>query len=203
MNREVVEARFSAAARALAELPPPLRTEIAFVGRSNVGKSSLLNALMKRRNLARTSGTPGCTRAITFFEARTRSGSWVTLVDLPGYGYAARSKTERKTWGELIDGYLLTRPVLRAVALLVDVRRGLADEEHELLRLLQTPAPNRPALHIVLVGTKLDKLQRAERAGAVLKLRAEGQAAQAVVGFSTELPDTAADVWNKLYGPLA
>ena len=116
----IVSAEFTAAAHAAAELPPPTQVEIAFAGRSNVGKSSLLNRLMNRRNLARTSSTPGCTRQINFFGVRTSSGVNLSLVDLPGYGYAKRSKDERKLWAELIDGYLLGRPTLRAVALLVD-----------------------------------------------------------------------------------
>src|ERR1700744_2083949 len=119
----VVNAEFTAAAKAELELPPPLQLEIAFVGRSNVGKSSLLNRLMNRRNLARTSSTPGCTRQINFFNVRPAAGMNVSLVDLPGYGYAKRSKDERKLWAELIERYLLERPTLRMVAVLVDVRR--------------------------------------------------------------------------------
>lgn len=195
MNPYVVEARFAASARSLQELPPPLRTEIAFAGRSNVGKSSLLNALMNRRNLARTSSTPGCTRALNFFEVRTRAGAWLTLVDLPGYGYANRSKGERLAWGELIEGYLLGRPVLSRVALLVDVRRGLEEEERDLLKMLAEPVPNRPPLETVIVATKLDRLPRARRRGALDAIRRE---VPAVVGFSTELGETAGEVWTRL-----
>ena len=86
-----------------------MQIEIAFAGRSNVGKSSLLNKLMNRKNLARTSSTPGCTRQINFFSVRTAQGINLSLVDLPGYGYAKRSKDERKLWAELIDGYLDSR----------------------------------------------------------------------------------------------
>lgn len=196
MTPDIVEARFVAAAKSPAELPPPLRREIAFAGRSNSGKSSLLNALMKRRNLARTSSTPGCTRAIVFFEVRTRDDVWSTLVDLPGYGYANRSKGERHAWAELIETYLLGRPVLSTVALLVDVRRGLQQEETELLKMLKEPVPSRAPLKIVLVGTKLDRVPRAQRLPSLASLKGD---ARSVVGFSTELPETMPPVWDLLY----
>ncbi len=192
----IVSAEFTAAAKSAAELPPPLQIEIAFAGRSNVGKSSLLNTLMNRRNLARTSSTPGCTRQINFFSARTASGMNVTLVDLPGYGYAKRSKDERKLWAELIDGYLLERPTLRAVALLVDVRRGLEDDDLGLIEMLETGSRSaRSALKTLVVATKLDKLRSGERAHALAKIKAPG--AQ-VLGFSTELPESAGQLWSAL-----
>lgn len=197
MSPEIIEARFVAAAKTPAELPPPLQREIAFAGRSNVGKSSLLNALMKRRNLARTSSTPGCTRAIVFYEVRTRDDVWSTLVDLPGYGYAARSKSERREWANLIEAYLLGRPVLSAVAVLVDVRRGFQLEETELLKMLAEPVPNRGPLRTIVVGTKLDRVPRPQRVRALAQLRGE---TRAVVGFSTELPETVPAVWTHLYG---
>src|SRR4051812_46210479 len=104
----VSRAEFMAAATRAEQLPPPQTLEIAFAGRSNVGKSSLMNSLLERRKLVRTSGTPGCTRQISMFEVTTRLGSRLTLVDLPGYGYAKRSHSERREWAELIHTYLLT-----------------------------------------------------------------------------------------------
>src|SRR5690606_23305020 len=115
-------AEFEAAAQAPEQLPPPLGVEVAFAGRSNVGKSSLMNALMERRKLVRTSSTPGCTRAINFCKARARDGAELRLVDLPGYGYAKRSKTERNQWARMIESYLAERDHLRAVVMLVDAR---------------------------------------------------------------------------------
>lgn len=169
---EIVEAKFAAAAKAPEEIPPPLGIEIAFVGRSNVGKSSLLNALMYRRNLVRTSSTPGCTRSIGFYEIKTRDGATATLVDLPGYGYAKRSKTEREHWGNLIDSYLLGRPTLNTVAVLVDVRRGLEEEETELLKMLEGPTDaSRKPLNIVIVATKLDRVKATERKLTLDKLK--------------------------------
>lgn len=192
----VVNAEFIAAAKSRVELPPPTQLEIAFVGRSNVGKSSLLNKLMNRRNLARTSSTPGCTRQINFFTVRTAHGMNVTLVDLPGYGYAKRSKDERKLWAELIETYLLERSTLRAVALLVDVRRGLETDDLGLLEMLETGSdPSRPALVPLIVATKIDKLRSGERAAALAKIKAPGAT---VYGFSTELPESAATLWGVL-----
>jgi GTP-binding protein len=192
----IVNAEFSAAAKGAVELPPPTQIEIAFAGRSNVGKSSLLNKLMNRRNLARTSSTPGCTRQINFFSVRISSGMNLTLVDLPGYGYAKRSKDERKLWAELIDRYLLDRPTLRAVALLVDVRRGLEPDDLGLIEMLETgSAQARPAVKTLIVATKLDKLRAGERARALAKIKAPGAT---VLGFSTELPETALALWATL-----
>jgi GTP-binding protein len=169
---EIVEAKFAAAAKAPEEIPPPLGIEIAFVGRSNVGKSSLMNAMMHRRNLVRTSSTPGCTRSIGFYEVKTRDGATATLVDLPGYGYAKRSKVERAHWGNLIDSYLLGRPTLNTVAMLVDVRRGLEEEETELLKMLEGPAEtSRKALNVVVVATKTDRLKSTERKLVLDKLK--------------------------------
>lgn len=191
----IVSAEFSAAAKAQAELPPPLQVEIAFAGRSNVGKSSLLNKLMNRKNLARTSSTPGCTRQINFFDVRTSRGVHLNLVDLPGYGYAKRSKEERKLWAELIDGYLLERPTLRAVAVLVDVRRGLESDDLGLLEMLGSGGSNRSQFKTLIVATKLDKLRAGERAAALAKIQAPGAT---VFGVSTELPETVTALWASL-----
>src|SRR5262249_11567667 len=117
----IVDARFVASAPSERLLPPPTGVEMAFAGRSNVGKSTLLNALMDRKGLARTSSTPGCTRELVIFEARTSDDARVTFVDLPGYGYAKRSKSERSSWAGFIEDYLLGRPTLSTVVLLVDV----------------------------------------------------------------------------------
>jgi GTP-binding protein len=193
----IVSAEFSAAAKAQAELPAPMQIEIAFAGRSNVGKSSLLNKLMNRKNLARTSSTPGCTRQINFFSVRTAQGINLTLVDLPGYGYAKRSKDERKLWAELIDGYLLERPTLRAVAVLVDVRRGLEPDDLGLLEMLESGSTSggRANFKTLIVATKLDKLRAGERAAALAKIKSPGAS---VFGFSTELPETAHALWASL-----
>jgi len=115
------EARFIAGASGPSALPPEGLPEIAFVGRSNVGKSSLVNALTGRRTLARISNTPGRTRQINFFNL----GGRLMLVDLPGYGYAEASKSAVKSWTSLVRHYLQTRAALRRVCLLIDSRHGI------------------------------------------------------------------------------
>jgi GTP-binding protein len=106
-------------------LPPEKLNEVAFVGRSNAGKSSLVNALTGRKSLARVSQTPGATRQINFFNLADR----LMLVDLPGYGFAKRSKTESEAWQEMIFSYLRRRSRLRRVLLLIDARRGVMDSD--------------------------------------------------------------------------
>ncbi len=111
----VVEATFVAGAVNEAGLPALALAEIAFAGRSNVGKSSLLNALTQRKALARTSRTPGATRQLNVFHIRTMDGIEANFVDLPGYGYAKLSKSEKRGWGDMIEGYIRGRITLRAL----------------------------------------------------------------------------------------
>lgn len=155
---DVIDARFVMTAMDAGALPPPLFAEVAFAGRSNVGKSSLLNSLAQRNKLARTSSTPGCTRGLNLFRLTLRGGAQLDFVDLPGYGFAKRSKEERARWGPMIERFLEQRPGLRAVVLLVDVRRGLEDEERALLEYLR---------HIdkraLIVATKIDRVPASKR----------------------------------------
>lgn len=191
----VQSAEFVAAARRPAELPPPTKLEIAFVGRSNVGKSSLLNKLLNRRGLARTSSTPGCTRQINFFDVRSVSGLELLLVDLPGYGYASRSKQERGEWAELIEHYLLERSTLRAAAVLFDSRRGLEPDDVDAIELVtQHGRVSRAAPEVVLVATKLDKVPARQRP----KLEDQRLEGRRVVPFSTEDPERVQAVWRAL-----
>jgi GTP-binding protein len=140
------------------------RKEIALAGRSNVGKSSLLNALVERRGLARTSKTPGCTRAVNFFGL----GANLALVDLPGFGYAKMGRSEAAQIGILVKDYLSRRELLRALVLLVDARRGPQEEEMSLLKIQTDRSPGcyKPVAMIV-VATKSDKLRRSERNEAI------------------------------------
>jgi GTP-binding protein len=145
-------------------LPPERLNEIAFVGRSNAGKSSLVNALTGRKSLARVSQTPGATRQINFFNL----GDRLMLVDLPGYGFAKRSKTEAEQWQEMIFSYLRQRARLRRVALLIDARRGVMESDLQVMTLL-----DRSAVSYGLVLTKADELKAGERAGALEKTAME------------------------------
>jgi GTP-binding protein len=141
------ECRFFYAAQRLDQLPPVAGAEVAFAGRSNVGKSSLLNALTGRRALARVSGEPGRTRQLNFFDV----GGRLTLVDMPGYGYARSSRAVKHDWQGLMFEYLRGRPTLRRVMLLLDARIELKDADGAVMELL-----DRAAVTFQLVLTKVD-----------------------------------------------
>jgi len=146
------ECRFVAGAADPQSLQPETLPEVAFIGRSNVGKSSLVNALTGRRTLARTSDTPGRTRQINFFDLDGR----LMLVDLPGYGYAAASKTAIGAWTALARRYLRDRSSLHRACLLIDARHGIKDTDIPLMRLC-----DEAALSYQVVLTKVDKLRPA------------------------------------------
>lgn len=197
----VLDAQFVAGASRVEQLPPPQHLEVAFAGRSNVGKSSLMNALIERRRLVRTSSTPGCTRQISLFDVTTRLGSRFTLVDLPGYGYAKRAKSERAEWAELINGYLLHRPALSLVVALVDVRRGREEDDEQLVELLaQVPPRSRAPVGVLWVATKLDKVPGSERKLAMNRLKE--QTGHPWIGFSTELKETHEVLWRRVLAQL-
>jgi GTP-binding protein len=194
----VLDATFVAGAPNLAALPPPTLAEVAFAGRSNVGKSSLLNAVMQRKSLARTSNTPGCTRQLNVFAVRCADDLSVHFVDLPGYGWARRSKTERAEWQAMIEGYLRRRASLRAVVVIVDVRRGVEEEERQLIDFLAGPREVSAAkpIEVILVATKLDKLGAAARKPALAAVR-KG-AGGAVVGFSAVSGEGSEELWGRI-----
>jgi GTP-binding protein len=165
---QVVSAEFAKTATRPEEWPRGPAPELAFVGRSNVGKSSMLNALSRRKGLARVSGTPGRTRALQFFDvafrptpaARPRQ---VRFCDLPGYGYAKVSKAERDRWAAMIEDYLRDRDVLRAVVLIVDVRHEPPESDQDALAFLRSTGRR-----VVVAATKVDKLART-KVGAALR----------------------------------
>src|SRR5215467_13569947 len=156
--------QFVSAAGSAASLPTMNGDEIAFVGRSNVGKSSLINALTNRNSLARTSRTPGRTQELVFFAA---DDDRVTLVDMPGYGYAAAPKAKVAAWTALIHAYLRGRANLKRVYVLVDARRGLAAADSEVLETLDGAA-----VSYQMVLTKADEVKQAELAACLDAARA-------------------------------
>ncbi len=141
------ECQFFFGAQKLEQVPPVAGTEIAFAGRSNVGKSSLLNALTGRNSLARTSSEPGRTRQLNFFDL----GGRLTLVDMPGYGYARASKDIKADWQGMMFEYLRGRPTLRRVMLLMDARIEFKQADHDVMDLL-----DRAAVTFQVVLTKTD-----------------------------------------------
>jgi GTP-binding protein len=185
----VTAARFEGAAARSGQEPPPGPPEVAIAGRSNVGKSSFINALLGRRGLARTSGTPGRTRQLNFFLVN----EGFRMVDLPGYGFAVGPARERAAWGPLVETYLRERPTLRGVVVLVDARRGLAGEEIELLGFLAEVGRR-----AVLVATKIDKLGRGAAATTLRKLAGTAGAAVPVLGFSARTGEGRDRVWAHL-----
>ena len=147
------ECRFTMAVANIKQLPPLGLPEVAFCGRSNVGKSSLVNALTGRNTLARTSNTPGRTQQLIFFDL----GERLTLVDLPGYGYAKVSKTMVASWTRLLKAYLKGRVTLRRACVLVDARHGLKPGDNEIMDML-----DQAAVPYQVVLTKADKVGRTE-----------------------------------------
>ena len=160
----VTSAAFVTSAVNQRHYPPPEHPEIAFAGRSNVGKSSLINKLVNRKRLVKTSNTPGRTQLLNFFLINDA----LSFVDLPGYGYARVPAAIQKRWGPMVETYLASRPTLAGVILVVDIRRIPAREEHDLIRWLDH---HERSYRIVV--TKTDKLSRTKQ---VRPLRAIAEA---------------------------
>ena len=152
---KITSAEFITSATKPSQYPPTAMPEIAFAGRSNVGKSSLINTLVNRKHLVKTSSTPGRTQLINFFDINQRMG----FVDLPGYGYAKVPVAVRKKWGPMIETYLSGRETLRGVVVIMDIRRIPRQEELNLLGWL-----NHYAIAGILVLTKTDKLSKNKQA---------------------------------------
>ena len=170
------------------KIPDNQLPEIAFAGKSNVGKSSLINALMNRKSLARTSSQPGKTQTINFYNIN----DVMYLVDLPGYGYAKVSESERAKWGMMIENYLHTSKQLQAVFLLIDIRH--------------TPGANDKAMYEwivyqgyqpIIIATKLDKLKRSQVQKALKEVRAGLglKAGDVVIPFSAETKQGRDEIW--------
>jgi GTP-binding protein len=197
---QVVSTEFLKTATRPAEWPRGEFPEVAFVGRSNVGKSSMLNALTRKRKLARVSNTPGRTRALQFFEVRYRPSPAsrprvVRFCDLPGYGYAKVSKDERGRWTAMIDDYLKERGPLRAVVLIVDGRHEPMESDLDALRFL-----TEAGRVVVVAATKMDKLARTRRGQALQVVeRAMSLPPGTAVPFSAEEGTGADALWGRIH----
>ena len=173
-----------------AHYPPPELPEIAFAGRSNVGKSSLINVLVNRKNLVRTSSTPGRTQLINFFNV---NGTF-TLVDLPGYGFAKVPLAVKKEWGPMMETYLSRRENLRGVVLILDIRRTPTAEDRQMLNWLRTysVAP-------ILVVTKCDKVSKNERARQAALIARTLEVAPTELSFFSALSREGTDgIWSRV-----
>ncbi|HYZ90341.1 MAG TPA: ribosome biogenesis GTP-binding protein YihA/YsxC [Myxococcales bacterium] len=199
----VLDASFVKSATKPDEWPPGDRLEAAFCGRSNVGKSSCLNALVNRRQLARVSRTPGRTRLLNFFDVsvaeRTRSGGRgpahaVRLADLPGYGFASGPREERARWKEMIETYLTRREPLRFLVVLIDGELGAQPSDVEMVRWARSLGKR-----IVVVATKLDRLARTRRDPQLEKIAARLEVPRdRVIAFSAKEKFGVAELWREL-----
>lgn len=191
--KAIPQAEFVKSCTELAQTPKPALPEIAFVGRSNVGKSSLINSLLNRKGLALASATPGKTRLLNFFKV---GGSLCYFVDLPGYGYAKVSKSLQEEWSGFLEDFLAESPRLKLVVLIADSRRGLTDLDMQMVQALQFYRRN-----FIVVATKIDKLNRQERDQSMLAIRgpALSMGASAVIPYSSVKHEGRDDVWELIY----
>ena len=171
------------------KLPETDKVEIAFAGKSNVGKSSLINALMNRKSLARTSATPGKTQTINFYNVN----DVMYLVDLPGYGYAKVSEKEKIEWGKLIERYLNTSKQLKAVFLLIDIRHDPSANDKMMYDWIVNQG-----YHPIIVATKLDKLKRSQIQKHVKMIKEGLQLipGTVVIPFSAETKQGREEIWE-------
>ena len=188
-----VMARFLAAATDAAHFPAPSLPEVAFLGRSNVGKSSVINTLVDAK-LARTSSTPGRTRSINFFEVRWpgKPNPEVIFADLPGYGYAKLSREISAEWPKFIEPYLNDRPTLALCLALIDVNVPPQDSDRHLLDFL-----NASGRDFLLIGTKSDRLSNNQLRNA-LKTLSDAYPTATVIPFSAKTRTGRDEVWNKI-----
>ena len=190
MNVIIKSTSFVKSATRPGNYPEPGCPEIAFAGRSNVGKSSLLNVLINRKNLVRTSSTPGRTQLINFFDLNGE----LLLVDLPGYGFARVPMAVKKQWGPMIRTYLQTRETLCAVVMLFDIRRVPRDEDLQLLDWLEEF--NIPTIPVI---TKVDKVSRNRRKKQIQPiLEATGLTEEAFTLFSALSRQGRDEIWDRL-----
>lgn len=175
------------------KLPETGRPEVAFAGKSNVGKSSLINGLMNRKSLARTSAQPGKTQTINFYNINEQ----MYLVDLPGYGYAKVSQSEKEKWGKMIERYLHTSKELKAVFLLIDIRHNPSEND----RLMYDWIVNNGYVPII-IATKLDKIKRSQ-VQKQMKIIREGlklRPGSTIIPFSAQTKQGREEIWTLIDG---
>jgi GTP-binding protein len=188
---KILSAEFVLSATSPAHYPPANLPEVAFAGRSNVGKSSLINTLVRRKRLARTSNTPGRTQEINFFTVNDR----FAFIDLPGYGYAKVPEKLREQWGPMIEAYLSGRGTLRLVVLILDIRRDPSTEDRQLIEWLQFYG-----VSFLIVLTKMDKVKRNQR-GERTRLIGEGlhlATGTPVLTFSAKTGEGKELIWGEI-----
>jgi GTP-binding protein len=189
----IVKAELAATAVRPEQYPAGGLPEFAFVGKSNVGKSSLLNALAGRKALARTSGNPGKTRTINFFNIDDN----LLFVDLPGYGYAKLSREESEKWGQMIDSYLLKRQQLKCICFLVDIRHDPSPLDLQMLEWLR-----HYGFDVITVATKADKLKRSQLSKRLSSL-CKALDTEAIIPFSSETKAGREELWTLIQTRLA
>jgi GTP-binding protein len=192
---KISSANFIKSATNPSNYPPPELAEIAFAGRSNVGKSSLINVLVNRKNLVRTSATPGRTQLLNFFAINEGSFS---LVDLPGYGFAKVPLAVKKAWGPMMRTYLQSRECLRAVVFILDIRRIPREEDIQMLDWLEEFAV--PTIPVI---TKIDKLKRSQRDRQIDEIaRISGLPRDAFSLFSALTKEGKGEIWERIEDAL-
>ncbi|MGV7220886.1 MAG: ribosome biogenesis GTP-binding protein YihA/YsxC [Nitrospinales bacterium] len=186
---KILSAKYMTSAVREDQYPKPLLPEIAFVGRSNVGKSSLINTLLNRKGLVKTSSTPGKTQTINFFQVNDQ----VVFADLPGYGFAKVPARVQKTWQKMIEDYLLNREVLKSVIFIIDVRRNPTKVDLEMRNWLEESG-----IDYALAATKTDKVSKKERKIQLTKIREVYlfEEERFFVPFSSKSHEGRREVWN-------
>ena len=183
----IIKAEILISAVAPAQFPKDNRMEVAFAGKSNVGKSSLINAMLGRKRLAHTSRQPGKTRTINFYNVEDR----IYFVDLPGYGFAKVSKAESAKWGGMIEGYLKNRPVLKMAFLLVDIRHKPGDNDKMLYDwFVHYDIP------VTIVATKSDKISRSAIAKHIMIIKTGLETDLTPIPFSSNKKAGVNEVWD-------
>lgn len=171
------------------QIPENQKMEIAFAGKSNVGKSSLINALMNRKSFARTSAQPGKTQTINFYNINDE----MYFVDLPGYGYAKVSQTEKEKWGKMIERYLHNSKVLQAVFLLIDIRHEPSANDKQMYDWIMSNG-----FHPIIIATKLDKIKRSQLQKQIklIKVGLGVEADTIIIPFSSETKQGREETYN-------